>query len=256
MENTGSKPKLQHFAEFNHYLNEETGAYRPSDESIDILRSLPHFVLLTGTTGSGRSTLIDSLLETGDYYFPISTTTRPPRENNGRMEVNGREYWFDTAEGFLEGLKAGKFIEAAIIHNRQVSGIGIEEIQKAKDLGKTAIRDVEIQGIVKLHEYKPDAVCLFVLPPAFLAWMDRIQGRGSMPEDELIDRLASSYKEISTALKLEFIQFIVSGDLDANIQMVQDYAYGRISELPDQDKAQTHAHQLLIDIRERLDQAA
>src|SRR5690606_21781404 len=103
-------------------------------------------MILVGPTSTGRNTLINELLKTGHYYFLVSDTTRPPRQNNGVWEQNGREYYFRTEDDMLKDIQAGLFVEAEIIHNQQVSGTSIREIKKARDQGKIALADVEILG--------------------------------------------------------------------------------------------------------------
>src|SRR3546814_14273785 len=97
----------------------------------------------------------------------VSDTSRKPRVNDGIPEQNGVEYWFRSEAEILNDLKAGKFLEAAIIHNQQVSGISIRELQRVGDEGKIAITDIEIVGVHNLIQAKPYATAFFVLPPIF-----------------------------------------------------------------------------------------
>jgi guanylate kinase len=252
MEVHSQTPILQHHAEFAAILEN----YRPSDESVDIFRETPS-VWLTGTSNSGRTTLIKRILATTDeYYQPISDTTRPRRRNNGVMEEDGENYWHITEPEMLEGLEQGKYLEAAIIHNRQVSGVNAEEISKIRDMGKTAIRDVEIAGIVKLHGYNPNAVYIMMLPPEFRTLLDRFHTRsdGEMSADEILDRIKSGIKEITIGLQCGFLQLMVSSDLDENVKLVHDRITGVITELPDQEEARQHAEQLLVDMQAYVDQ--
>src|SRR4051812_45219052 len=80
-------------------------------------------LLLVGPSSSGRNTIINELVAEGGYHYIVSDTTRQPRVNNGVLEQDGREYWFRTEEDILADLQAGNFLEAAIIHDQQVSGI-------------------------------------------------------------------------------------------------------------------------------------
>ena len=86
---------------------------------------------MISVTAGGRNTIIDQLLKSGDFHYIISDTTRHKRANNGVMEQDGREYWFRSEDEILADLKAGNFLEAAIIHNQHVSGISIRELKKA-----------------------------------------------------------------------------------------------------------------------------
>jgi guanylate kinase len=244
MENPVQVPHLKHLDEFRQLLEN----YRPSDESIKTLRQT-RVVLLNGATASGKNTLIQELLKTGQYYNLISDTTRPPRIHNGKIEKNGEFYWHITEEKFLEGLKSGKYLEAAIIHNQQVSGTSISEIKKSYESNKIAISDIEYKGVDILHGFHPGAHCIFILPPAFDTWMERLKARGVIAEEEMRRRLDSARQEISAALSKDYYIFITSGDLESNTQTVHDIAHGTSKSIPDQKQMCDHAEQLIIDVQ-------
>src|SRR5690606_6936572 len=113
---------------------------------------------------------------------------------------NGNEYWFRTEQEMLEDLEAGRFLEAAVIHNQQVSGTSIRELAKASGSGKIAVADVEIVGAHNIVQKKPDTFVLFILPPSFEEWMKRLDGRGEMPLDEKRRRMSSAIKEFTAAI--------------------------------------------------------
>src|SRR5579885_607634 len=110
--------RLEHLQEFKTVL----ANYRISPASQRILQQT-NLVLLAAPTSAGRNTIIRELLKTGDYHYIVSDTTRQPRINDGIPEQNGVEYWFRSEADILKDLAAGQYVEAAIIHNQQVSGI-------------------------------------------------------------------------------------------------------------------------------------
>src|SRR5580765_5828298 len=118
--------------------------YRISDRGRQALEKV-RLVLLLGPTSTGRSTIIQHLLNTGEYYFLVSDTTRQPRLNNGVIEQNGKDYWFRTEDEILYDVKNGEYIEAELIHNQQVSGIRVQELEKAEKQQKIAITDLDIK---------------------------------------------------------------------------------------------------------------
>ncbi len=64
-------------------------------------------LVISGPSGAGKSTIIEKASESiGEYYFSISTTTRPPREG----ERDGVDYYFVSVEEFEEDIKAGKLL--------------------------------------------------------------------------------------------------------------------------------------------------
>lgn len=193
--------------------------YHPSDHAIAVLQNVK-LVLLMGLSASGRNTIIQELLKTEKYNFIVSDTTRLPRANNGKLEQNGVEYYFRNEQDLLEDLKKGEFLEAAIIHNQQVSGISIRELEKIKNCQHIAISDVQTDGIDAILKIKPDAHCIFVLPPSFEVWMNRLNARGHMNKHEKLRRLGSALDE------LEHIQYngyavVVNDQLEKAVQRVR-----------------------------------
>lgn len=202
---TISMNQLVHAAEFRQALEN----YRLSDSAKQILRDT-RVVLFVAPSASGRNTIIRELLKSGKYHFIISDTTRQPRVNNGVLEQNGREYWFRTEDEVLDEIKNGEFLEAAIIHNQQVSGISIRELEKARNDNKIAITDIEIIGADNVHRLNPDVLSIFMVPPSFDIWIERIHSRGQMAPDEFERRMESAERELSTALRVDYYRFILN----------------------------------------------
>ena len=138
--------ELRQLTEFQDLL----ANYQLSKGALQTL-SQTQLVLLVAPTSSGRNHLIRELMKTDDYYYIVSDTTRRPRTNDGIMEQSGVEYWFRDEADVLSDIRDGKYLEAAVIHQQQVSGISIRELQKATDLGKIAITDacifIDLHGI-------------------------------------------------------------------------------------------------------------
>src|SRR5690348_10605533 len=105
--------QLQHQAEFRKALAD----YRISDAGKKLLRDI-RLLLFVAPSATGRNTIIQELVKTGNYHFIVSDTTRQPRMNNGVLEENGREYWFRSEEEMLDEIEHGDFIETAVIHNQ------------------------------------------------------------------------------------------------------------------------------------------
>src|SRR5690606_18386338 len=139
--------------------------YQPSPAAIRALAGTK-IALLDGPSGSGRNTIIRRLAADYGYQQIISDTTRTPRMNNGVLEQNGVEYWFKAEEEVLDGLKNGDYIEAALIHEQQVSGVNAAEIRRIANAGGIAINDVQPDGVRAFITYKPDTVCIFMTPPS------------------------------------------------------------------------------------------
>jgi guanylate kinase len=220
--------------------------YHPSKAAIQIL-SQTELVLLVAPAASGRNTIIRELLKTDDYYFIVSDTTRKPRINDGILEQDGREYWFRSEPDMLTDIKSGKFLEAAIIHNQQVSGISIRELQKAQDLSKIALTDAEVAGADNAIRYKPDTVVIFVLPPNFEEWQRRLRYRGDMHNEEFKRRMESALMEFEVALNRDYFRFVINDAIDDAAAEVNQIVKLDIFDESKQASGRKLAEQLYID---------
>jgi len=230
---------LDYLVEFQKVLAD----YRVSAAGKRILRQTK-LVLLTAPTSIGRNTIIRQLLRTNQYHFIISDTTREPRVNDGVLERDGEVYWFRSEQEVLRDLQSGQYLEAAIIHNQQVSGISIRELELAQDENKVAITDIEIVGVGNVMAAKPDTMAIFVLPPSFEEWQRRIKRRGHMPPEELRRRLESAAWEYSAALEHEYYHFVINDTVEDAAERIHELAS---RDTPDK-VIQTHAR----DLAERL----
>lgn len=217
--------KLTRLKEFEEVLRN----YQISDDSKQILADT-NLVLMVSPSAVGRNTIIQQLLKSGEYYFVVSDTTRQPRFNNGTMEQSGREYWFREEQEILADLKAGQFLEAAIIHGQQVSGISIRELRRAKDEAKIAITDIEIVGVQNIVRAKPDVKAIFVLPPSFGEWLKRMDGRGLMPPEEKKRRMESALEEFSSALERPYYRFVINDTLEHATEQIHAISRGKLDQ--------------------------
>lgn len=233
--------KLTYLEEFRSLL----AHYQVSEAGKKVLAQTK-LMLLVAPTATGRNTIIRELTKTGEYHFIVSDTTRRPRVNDGIPEQNGREYWFRGEDEVLEDLRAGKFLEAAIIHNQQVSGISIRELERARQEGKIATTDIEVNGVHNILHAKPDTVAIFVLPPSFASWMKRIDSRGDMDAGEKYRRLESAVVELRAALTYDYYQFVINDSVESAVRHIHDLVNGKKNVL-EQTEGRQLASQLLQD---------
>lgn len=231
--------QLEHIDEFRKALKD----YKLSDSAKKTLADL-RMVLMVGPTSSGRNTVIRELVKTGAYHFIVSDTTRQPRENSGVMEKSGREYWFRSEDEVLDEIRNGEFLEAAIIHNQQVSGISIRELEIARQTDKVAITEVEIVGADNTYRAKPDTTIIFSVPPGFDKWMDRLHNRGKLPQDEVRRRLESACLEFDAALTKDYYRFVINDDIDETVALVDSMI--RLDQVD--EKREAAARELVKDL--------
>ena len=213
---------LQHADDFKKILS----SYEMSTESKGLL-SQTKFVMLSAISASGRNTIIEELLKTDQFYPVVSDTTREKRINDGIEEESGKQYWFRSEQEVLERLNQGKYIEAALIHDQQVSGLSIEEFEKAAQAGKIAISDLEVQGVDVIMKASPTSIPIFVVPPSYDEWMKRWAKRGVITENEKQHRIESAQKELYTALHTDYYHFVINDALPEVVQDIIDIALNK-----------------------------
>ena len=236
--------ELQFKQEFKELLR----SYQASRQKKKILTTA-RIALFDGPSASGRNTIMYRLVETGNYQQFISDTTRRPRMNNGILEKNGVEYWFKTEEEFLKGLEAGDYIEAAIIHEQQVSGMSVREIERVTKEGKIAVNDVQPDGIEAFRGHNTGAIFFFVIPPSFEVWEARLNTRGKMLPIERQRRYRSAVYEIEHALSVDYYNFIINDNLEVATNKVDAICNGAKN---DSSSARIVAQGLLADIQSHL----
>lgn len=156
--------------------------------------------VLCGVTASGKNTIANYLVDHGNYLHVVSHTTRQPRENHGILEQNGVEYWFVNPEQMLELVEQHAFIEVKAIHGETCYGTSISSVKYVIDAGKHPVMEIDVQGVLELTEAVPNLRPLFILPPSFEVWMERLGTRGFLSDGERERRLRSASMEIETAL--------------------------------------------------------
>jgi len=235
---------LEKIDEFKKVLKD----YSISDENKQILHEHP-LVIMLGVSGGGRNTVINHLVNSDDYHFIISDTTRPPKIRDGALEQNGMQYNFRKEYEVLRDLQQGNFLEAELIHNQQVSGISLGELHKAYDSGKVPINEVDLGGTEAIYKAKEDTLFIFLVPPSYKEWMYRLQGREVMTDRELSNRLHTAKKVLESGLSSDRFTFIVNESSHASAIQIDSIVKGEIDQATyDDSEGRAIAQELLTEI--------
>lgn len=200
--------------------------YKVSPHAMRVLHEV-EYVVLIGPAAAGRNTIINELVAHYDFQQIVSDTTRPPKFRDGKMEVDGVNYFFRTEEGMLEDLREGEFLEAELIHNQQVSGTSIRELEKAVSAGKPAINEIEFGGAQNVLAAKPDTKIIAILPPSFAIWHDRFIGREKISEEEFLNRVRTAQDVIRLIRNESRIRVVINRDYKIAAQEIADYVSGK-----------------------------
>ncbi|MDD3592538.1 MAG: guanylate kinase [Sulfurovum sp.] len=158
-------------------------------------------LVLSGPSGAGKSTIINAASEEiGEYYFSISTTTRPPRAG----EVHGKDYLFVSKEEFEEDIKAENFLEYAEVHGNYY-GTSLKPVREALQEGKLVIFDIDVQGHRLVREKMNDiTTSAFITPPTLSELENRLRARSTDDESVISKRIENAKKEILAVGEYDF----------------------------------------------------
>lgn len=160
-------------------------------------------IIFSAPSGAGKSTIVNYLLgEDLGLEFSISATSRAPR---GR-EVDGKEYYFFTADTFREKIREGRFLEYEEVYPGCYYGTLQSEVERIWSEGHTVLFDVDVVGGVNIKKKFGDrALSVFVQPPSVDVLRQRLTGRGTDSPDKIEERLAKAEYEMAFADKFDTI---------------------------------------------------
>jgi guanylate kinase len=167
-------------------------------------------VIISGPTGTGKTTICKKLVEKNDeFFYSISCTTRKKREN----EIDGKDYYFITKEEFEKMIKEDKFLEYAKIYN-EYYGTPKEPVFENLKNGKIVIMDIDFQGKRKVMEKLSDSVSIYILPPSIEELKRRIEKR----EKKIIERFKEALREIDLWVFYDYV--VINDDIEKAVNEI------------------------------------
>lgn len=156
--------------------------------------------VISGFAGSGKGTLVKSLLQQYDYSLSISATTRKPRPG----EEHGREYFFLTREEFEAMIEKGELIEwAEYVGNYY--GTPKTYVEEQLNAGKNVILEIEVQGALNVKKLFPEALLIFLTPPSAEELRNRLAGRGTEDVETVNKRMNRAIEESRSMTEYDYI---------------------------------------------------
>ncbi len=176
-------------------------------------------LVLSGPSGAGKSSLINAISDDiGDYYFSISTTTRPMRDG----EEEGVHYHFVSMEEFQKDIEKDYFLEYALVHGNYY-GTSLKPVKEALSEGKLVIFDIDVQGNTAVNNRLGDiTTSVFITPPTLSELKKRLLNRSTDSKEVIDNRIKMAKREIQRTSEYDFI--IVNDDFDLAADVLKQVA--------------------------------
>ena len=166
-------------------------------------------IVVSGPAGSGKGTVNAKLLESDDYAFSVSATTRVPRPG----EVNGKNYWYISREEFEGRIARGEMLEYTEYCGNYY-GTPKKETEEALAAGKNMILEIEVEGAMNVKKIYPEAVLIMLLPPSFAVQEARLRGRATETEEKIRARLERTKEELKYLEAYDYLVINREGGAD------------------------------------------
>ena len=118
----------------------------------------------------------------------------------------------------------GEFLEYATVFGNHYYGTAVSALDHARDQGNDLLLDIDVQGALQVMKKVPQAVSIFILPPApdvlERRLRNRSQAEGVADEAEIAKRLSQARTEL---------------------QQIHDYKYALVNDILDEAASEMRA---------------
>jgi guanylate kinase len=136
-----------------------------------------------------------------------SATTRPRRPD----EVHEREYYFLAEAEFVRRIEEGDFLEHVSYAGKRYGTLR-SEVERRVRAGRDVVLEIEVVGARAVKQQMPEAILVFIAPPAVADLGARLRGRGTDSDEEIEDRLEIARREMEA--QPEFDHVIVNDNAE------------------------------------------
>ncbi len=150
-------------------------------------------VIVSGSSGCGKDTVLDHLKEiSDDFTVSVSMTTRGQRD----YEIHGVHYYFVSKDEFEKRIAENDFLEYATF-NSDYYGTPKSKLEEKIAAGYNVILKIETVGAKKVMELiePKDRVTIFLSAPTYSELCKRLVNRDTEDKQDLMGRLEKAKTE-------------------------------------------------------------
>lgn len=192
----------------------------------------PLLLILSGPSGVGKDTVARMLIERrpDSFYFVVTATTRPPRED----EQHGVDYIFVNFDEFAHMIEAGELLEYAVVYN-DYKGIPKQQIRDALASGRDVILRVDVQGAATVRRLVPNSISVFLTTRSEQGLVSRLQQRKQDTVEGMALRTATARQEMKRLQEFDYCVVNPEGEPERAVERVLsiiDAAHSRVTQSP------------------------
>lgn len=181
------------------------------------------FVVLSGPSGTGKTTVLKRLLQDKRFVLSVSATTRSPRTG----EKDRVDYHFVTEDEFRRMMENDELLEWASLFGH-LYGTPKSELKRVLNSGKILILEIDVCGVEQLRKKGVEGVYIQLCPPSEDELLRRLRKRHTEGEKELEERFRQARYELSR--KELFDYFVMNDDLDEAVRRIKSIISERLEE--------------------------
>jgi guanylate kinase len=176
--------------------------------------------VISAPSGAGKTTVVQALRKTGNFFYSVSCTTRVPRSG----EVDGEHYRFLSAADFQTQIDAGDFLEYAKVHQDLYGTLREPVLTNLKE-GVDVLIDIDTQGAATIRNsgdpiIREALADIFIMPPDLEELRRRLMKRGTETAQQIESRLATATREME--LWRDYRYTIVSGSVEEDLENMRN----------------------------------
>jgi len=178
--------------------------------------SEPLLIVISGTSGAGKDSVIKALQQRGlPIHFVVTATSRAKRPN----EVEGVDYLFVTRQRFEEMIANDELIEHAVVYG-EYKGVPRQQVMEALASGKDVVLRVDVQGALTLRRQFPQAVLIFLSAEDLQEVAARLENRSTEEAEELRRRLDTAQWELEHLCDFDYWVVNRRGQLEQTVDIL------------------------------------
>ena len=158
-------------------------------------------ILLSGPSGVGKDTLLDIVFRLRPRLVQsVSVTTREKREH----EVHGKDYYFISLDEFEKMRENGEVLEYNK-YGENYYATPKKPVDRLLDEGKDVVLKIDVNGTLRVKQlYKDNCISIFIMPPSLEVLKERLIGRGTETDEQVIERLEIAVDELKKSSEYDY----------------------------------------------------